>query len=156
MLRWLLERFHMFIISMHDWAAALCCLVVRLGLSLVIELCADFENRLWKLKRPLLCSDMVFIKQERVAFQDWSKRRKAEEVSAEVVAQRWEVQGENCGGKLILCLLCQRSSLFQVMTQHPVNTAASLGRHGRLLIYYPWSSQSLLRLKESLTCRNQT
>lgn len=75
-----------------------CCLVVRLGLSLVIELCAGFENWLQKpkKKRSLQCSDMIYMKQETIAFQDWSKRRKVQEVSAEVVAQRWEVQGENC------------------------------------------------------------
>lgn len=41
MLRWILEWFHAFIISMHDWAAAPCGLVVQLWLALIIELCAD-------------------------------------------------------------------------------------------------------------------
>lgn len=36
---------------------------------------------------------------------------------------------EKTGGKLSRCLLRQRSFLFQVMTQHPVNMAASLGCH---------------------------
>lgn len=135
MLRWILEWFHAFIISMHDWAAAPCGLVVRLWLSPVIELCADskyavtgFKN----LKRPLRCSDTVLIKQGTAAFRHGTKCRTVEEVSAEVVEQRWEVQGGRCGEKLTLCLLCQSFSLFQVLTQHLVNTAASLGCHGRL------------------------
>ena len=33
--------------------------------------------------------------------------------------------GENSGGKLILCFLCQRSPQFQVMTKHLVNAAMS-------------------------------
>lgn len=41
--------------------------------------------------------------------------------------------GGNNGGKLILCLLCQRSLWFQVMTQHLVSAAASLGCHARML-----------------------
>lgn len=138
MLRWLLEWFHMFIISMHDWAAVLPgCPAWAVACNWTLCWLRKLASKTKK-KRSLQCSDMIYMKRETIALQDWSKHRKVQEVSAEVVAQRWEVQGENCAGTLILFLLCQRSSLVQVMTQHPAKTSASW--------WLPWQLADLLPL----------
>lgn len=110
MLRWILEWFHMVIISMHDRAAAPCSLVVRLWLSLVIELCADSE------------SVVTGFKNRKVLFsaQMWQ--------SLVLSAGKWRTWVQklwNKGGTFreeswfgVFFFGVQRFSLFQVMTQH--------------------------------------
>lgn len=96
---------------------------------------------------------MVFIKQETVEFQGWSEHREVEEVSADVVEQKGEVQGENWR-KAESVPSPSKVLPFQVMTQRPVNAAAFSaigGFQGDLLpLILPKTSQI------TGTCRNQT
>lgn len=154
MLKWILEWFHMVIISMHDWAAAPCSLVVRLWLSLVIELCADSESVVTGFKnRKGLFSAQMWI--------SLSRRHLLSRMDQESGGSEWRSCGTKVGSSGRKADFV--SSLPKVLPVSGDDTAPC--KHGSILglpwqlmglIYYPRSSQSPLSLKEPLTCRKQT